>query len=248
METAMSEDTRSRPERLNRPRLEDVPVIKLNSWAELEPVYGAAQRYEIVRAGVKLEFFTHLKKDAPYLYAWGQGAVDREKLDPPIFQRWSWAAECPYSVLIHSDATLYLGKINIGWCLGTTAQYYLPYYQEALLAFLRVTALPPQRLLLYGSSAGGFTALMLGGLIPEATVIVNNPQTDVTRYSDRHVGPLLQTCFGGMEFAEARALFPTRFCAWELYRSLAHLLQLPPKNRGLDHASPCLVRTGVFWG
>jgi hypothetical protein len=22
----------------------------------------------------------------------------------------------------------------------------------------------------------------------------------------------------------------------------------PKKNRGLDHASPCLVRTGVFWG
>jgi pimeloyl-ACP methyl ester carboxylesterase len=214
----MPEDNRPRAEKLSRPSLDEVPIIELASWDDLEPVYGESRRYEIVRDGVKFEFFTHLKKDSPYLYAWSQGAVDRSRLDPPIFQRWSWAHECPHSVVICSDSTLYLAKINLGWCLGTAEHYYLPYYVEALHAFLGILGLSPDRLMLYGSSAGGFIALMLGGHIPEATIVVNNPQTDLAHYKEYHIAPLLEYCFGGIELTEARASYPTRLCAWELYR------------------------------
>ena len=200
------------------PKLEDVPVVTLESWDDLEPVYGESRRYEIVRDGVKFEFFAHFKRKSPYLYAWGQGAADRAKLDPPVFQRWSWAHECPHSVLIFSDSTLYLGKINLGWCMGTAEHYYLPYYVEALRAVLKALGLGSEKLLLYGSSAGGFVSLMLGGHIPEATIVVNNPQIDLTKYKEYHIAALMEYCFDGMDLAEARAKYADRLVVWELYR------------------------------
>jgi hypothetical protein len=231
----MSVDTRPGYEKNTKPRLEDVSVIELNSLDQFEPVYGKSVRYQVIIDDVKFEFFTNFKENSPYMYVWGQGAVDRQKLNPPIFQRWSWADECPYSVLIHSDSTLNLGGINIGWCLGSEEQYYLPYHESIIRATLKAQSLSEDKLLLYGGSAGGFVSLMLGGYIQGATVVVNNPQIDITKYTDRHVTPLLDTCFNGISFTEARTKYPTRFCVWELYREKQYIPKLYYSQNILDY-------------
>jgi predicted rRNA methylase YqxC with S4 and FtsJ domains len=52
--------------------------------------------------------------------------------------------------------------------------------------------IPEYNVLFYGSSAGGFMSLMLAGMFDNSIAVVNNPQTVVHNYYQRHV---LILCF-----------------------------------------------------
>lgn len=127
------------------------------------------------------------------------GARDPAARSLPKFDRWTWAPRYPGPVLCISDPTLYLGDetLRIGWYVGTDTQD----WQAALAALVRTVAaqlgLATREVIAYGSSAGGFGALMLASHLGDATAIAINPQTEVLRYSKRLVRPFLEASFGG---------------------------------------------------
>ncbi len=80
-----------------------------------------------------------------------------------------------------------------------------------------------QDVLFYGSSAGGFAALMMAGHLKDGLVIVNNPQTNILEYREHLVQAILATKFRGMSKEEAFNRYPTRFSVSALFKEVNYI-------------------------
>ena len=69
--------------------------------------------------------------------------------------------------------------------------------------FLGVTN---KNLYFYDFSAGGFASLLVSAYFKSATAIVNNPQTDMTKYDLGHVERILKLGFMGMTVEDYKSL------------------------------------------
>jgi hypothetical protein len=183
--------------------------------------------YKINHSGITFDLFCNLKKESSILYVLGQGAIDeqkRHKYGLPLFQRWSWFEDFPYSVMIFSDPTLYIGNLEIGWFQGTKETYYLPLTCEIIQHFINRLGLTTKNIIFSGSSAGGFTSLMMAGYFPNSSVFVNNPQTDIRKYHQSLFEKLISICFSGISLEEALDIkFESRFSVVKHYHDTKNI-------------------------
>ncbi|WBL14540.1 glycosyl transferase family 2 [Sutcliffiella sp. NC1] len=143
---------------------------------------------------VKFDFLLRIKRNSSKAIVFGSGAYDASsELRPPIFQRHKWIQYFDETTIFYNDPTLYLNKLNIGWGVGIGERHYLTEIAEILIILLEKLSIKNEKTLFYGSSAGGFMSLMLSGLIKESTALINNPQTIVWNYNDKHVNALFST-------------------------------------------------------
>jgi hypothetical protein len=201
--------------------------IDCSSIEDLEPVYGEYAIYKINHHGVLFELLTHFRENSPLLYILGQGSINdekRKKYGLPLFQRWSWTTDLPCSVIILNDPTIYMGNLEVGWFQGTKDNYYLPIACELIQVFLNKINLNSKDVIFSGSSAGGFTSLMMAGSFPDSAVFVNNPQTDIRKYRKNSIEKLLNASFSGMSIEDAQdRQFDYRFSVIEYYRSISKI-------------------------
>jgi hypothetical protein len=203
--------------------LRDTKRHRYDSIGAVEPIFDAPGVLEIDVDGVFFELYASLVEDSPHLLVFGQGAVDREKFELPVFQRWSWALSHPSSVLVLNDPTLYQGKIPLGWFQGTAERSYLPDAVAIVGHIAEHLGRQPTDVLFYGSSGGGFTSLAMAAMMRGACALANNPQTDVTRYYKSHVTALLEAGFGGIPIKEARERYAERMNLVRIFRKLNHV-------------------------
>ncbi|WP_117149367.1 alpha/beta hydrolase [Paraliobacillus zengyii] len=174
---------------------------------------------EINKNGVNFEFLMRIKSDSDKAIIFGSGAYDATSdLNPPIFQRHKWMKHFDETLIYFNDPTLYLGKINIGWGFGSATSYYLEEIAEILSILLEKIKIDRKKVLLYGSSAGGFMALMLGGILKGAHVLVNNPQTIVWNYYDRHVNSMFNVTMPALNRDEIIETYKHRLNVYEFYK------------------------------
>jgi hypothetical protein len=201
--------------------------IDCSSIEDLEPVYGEYAIYKINHHGVPFEILTHFRENSPLVYVFGQGSINdekRKKYGLPLFQRWSWAKDLAYSVIILNDPTLYMGNLEVGWFQGTKENCYLPLTCELIQVFLNKVNLNSKNVIFTGSSAGGFTSLMMAGAFPDSSVFVNNPQTDIRKDCQNSIEKLLNASFSGMSIEDAQdRQFDYRFSVIEYYRSISKI-------------------------
>lgn len=99
--------------------------------------------------------------------------------------------------LSFSDPTLYLSpKLPLAWYAGNQFQTDL---QSVITRIIRKVAVSigAKRIVLFGSSGGGFASLIQAAALPEAVVVVANAQTDVLRYHKDHVNRYIEIAWGG---------------------------------------------------
>jgi len=169
--------------------------------------------YRFQRDGMTYDFIVSpAAHPTDELFLLFSGNMDREKMHPPVFQRWSWARRFAGHCIYFSDPTLHLGtNFGLSWYCGTSAIDPMPVIAELALDIAARLGIARSNLLAYGSSGGGFAALRLATLVPELSVVAINPQTDVTRYRPRLVQAYLDSCIGGISPEEALQRFPRRF-------------------------------------
>ncbi|WP_153011614.1 hypothetical protein [Serinicoccus chungangensis] len=64
-----------------------------------------------------------------------------------------------------------------------------------------ISAVQPERVVLFGASGGGFAALYFSNLVPDSFAVVMNPQTDIAAYVPGPVKVWRDTCWAGKELA-----------------------------------------------
>lgn len=114
----------------------------------------------------------------------GSGAFNKEKgydRTGPWFNRWSWTFDD--STLYYHDPTLYLADDIYGpWGLGTPETWYLEKISIITSRIAEVMGVKNNDILFYGSSAGGFTSLMLSVMVKDSVCLAEVPQFDITSW------------------------------------------------------------------
>ncbi|WP_155293191.1 hypothetical protein [Comamonas testosteroni] len=135
----------------------------------------------------------------PNLFVILPSAVTRSAVTLPFFNRFTWAAKnlFPGNVLCISDPTLNCSeKLSIGWCKGNE-NYNLP---NLIADFIKEVAdtlgIESRNIVLWGSSAGGYSSLEISELIGDCTAVAINPQTNINIYENQDQVKLLKVlCF-----------------------------------------------------
>jgi len=186
------------------------------------------------RAGLRFDYLLHLRRKAEKLLVILPNAIP-EKLRAegklPYFPRWSWIEEIKHSVVIVNDPVLFLNdKVLLGWMAGTKDAYATELCLETLDEIMDSHKLTEDRLVLFGSSGGGFVGLVMGARRPKATVIADIPQTNILQYYERLWRAGLDVYYPGETAESLLAAWPERFVALEAFRkysipSRIHYLQ-----------------------
>lgn len=126
-------------------------------------------------------------------------AIDRTKHTLPVFNRWTWAGKFSGHVLCVADPTLELdSRMKLGWYLGTETHDATAELSRLIHSFAKVLDIPDEKVVFWGSSAGGFGALALASRFPGSTAVAINAQTDALAYHvDDDVELVRNKCFGG---------------------------------------------------
>lgn len=105
-------------------------------------------------------------------------------LDLPFFTRWSFHRYTDYSCLCITDPTYYaFSKCKVGWYFGTEKQNYRKTTAELISHIAQELDIPAEKIILYGSSAGGTGAIEISRFIDGCSVISINPQLNLSETS-----------------------------------------------------------------
>lgn len=182
-----------------------------------------ATMYSINYNNQTYDFLVKRDLNDPNLTVMGSGAYDSDKGDLPVFQRHSWMHKIDGNVIYYNDPTLYLDKINIGWGQGTEEEFYLQNISEILKSIAENIGINHKNILFYGSSAGGFMSLVLGGYVKGSSVLVNNPQTIVPNYYEQHVNAMCSVSYNVFDYKKVNDKFKNRLDIRAFYKDINYV-------------------------
>jgi pimeloyl-ACP methyl ester carboxylesterase len=199
------------------------PVVWEGTAQQLPVIRDRQVQYRIqLPLGGMLDMFAVIRSSSDKVVISGQDALNRSKPPLPYFARWSWHEHLPCSFVTFNDPTLYRSETMLGgWCQYDAGHFGVELIAEVLDRLLTAAGIAQENAVLYGTSAGGFWALMTGALLPAATVVVDIPQTDLLNYPQRHhVRHLLDVAYAGIPQDEARERFAHRLVVSRYYEHL----------------------------
>lgn len=150
---------------------------------------------------VKYEFILNFKSQSNKIIAIGSGALNNNSThdrNRPWFNRWSWIDLFDESVVYYNDPTLYLSSDFLcGWGVGTEYDYYLEHIKDIIVAIADLMEIKSEHILFYGSSAGGFTSIILATLVRGSMALADIPQMDLRNYGDWNLRNFKKYSFPG---------------------------------------------------
>lgn len=148
------------------------------------------------------------------LFVLTPSAIDRSKMVLPVFSRWTWAAEglFPGHALCVADPTLELSEsLRLGWLIGNKEKCATTELADFVVKFAKSRGIPNEKIVFYGSSASGFSALALAACIEGSTAVAINSQTDALSYEiSKQVSLIQEYCFNNLTQEEIRSNFSNR--------------------------------------
>nr|VFK67895.1 MAG: hypothetical protein BECKUNK1418G_GA0071005_11736 [Candidatus Kentron sp. UNK]VFK73178.1 MAG: hypothetical protein BECKUNK1418H_GA0071006_11706 [Candidatus Kentron sp. UNK] len=216
--------------------MRDIKSHTIYSTTELDLIYDEPVLNELHDWPYSNHFFSYFKRESTRLVVMLQGGIDREKVPLPVFQRWSWSEEIKGSVLILNDPTLFGNQLILGWWQGEESSYALSSACDFIRLIIGKLGYSIQDVLFYGSSAGGFSALMMAGHLGCGLAIVNNPQINLLeRHIEQPFQAVLETKFRGISREEAFNEYPTRFSVSALFKEINYIPRILYYQNVKDH-------------
>jgi hypothetical protein len=192
---------------------------------------------------VKYEFLVRFSSINKNLICFGSGSYDpkRENISPPIYRRHSWQKEFEESVIYYNDPTLYNDpNLTLGWGVGKNEEWYLPVIADIIRILAKKNGIEHENILFFGSSGGGFTAIILSTFIKNSTVMVNNPQILLTKWKGLF-NTMIEKCFENMDLETILKEYGCRFDVIELFKcekympKITYIVNIDSKDDILNH-------------
>ncbi|MBR9863133.1 MAG: hypothetical protein GYB24_06810 [Rhodobacteraceae bacterium] len=145
-------------------------------------VYSTVQEIPEGTAGLVEGQYVWKGEDRSRVFIFFCGAVSGKMIPlSPIFQRWKWVHKFSHSVVIAHDPLIKSsGKLQLAWYTGTNNG---ADFDEIVSVPLRLArSLTDGEVCAFGSSGGGFAALMATVRNHVDSTLAINPQTNVLRY------------------------------------------------------------------
>lgn len=174
------------------------------------PLSKGIKTYSYVEGDCRLEFYANIR-DKKSLVVMLPGATSRRH-GHRDFQRYTWAEEFPDSdIIAFSDPTIKNGnKLTIGWFQNSEETFGVNVVSRLIDKLITAHHYKESETLIWGSSAGGFTALKLGEVLDKVSVLAINPQLFLYNYQKVHYDALLASVYGGMAHQDVLRSFKDR--------------------------------------
>lgn len=140
-----------------------------------------AQRFRHAYPGGRMLDSLLVNRGSRTLMVSFHGALDRKRYSVPRFERLRSLTKYRVNSLYFSDPSLHIDpSLELSWFTGWKGVN----VHRDMATWIAVTAeaLGSDRVVLTGSSGGGFAALMVGSYIPDSVVITYSPQVDIRLY------------------------------------------------------------------
>jgi pimeloyl-ACP methyl ester carboxylesterase len=174
--------------------------------------------FAVQEAGFGIPCFLGRQPGADRLYVLLNGAVDRKITPLPAFARWNWRPIFKANLLCVGDPTLYLDeKLRLGWYLGTADRDPIDGLLAILARVAEALGIPPEKVIFYASSGGGFAGLRAAARLPVGRCVAINPQIEIFRYHPP-LGRIMRVFAPKLSEAEITARWPERWSAIEAVR------------------------------
>lgn len=155
--------------------------------------------------GSKMEAIVRFRKNAKNVLVFFPSAQKQsEPPKIPVFHRASWATEFPDSTIIAlSDPALNDAGGHACWFLSSDYEKdYIESLSDFLILITNELSLSGLRMYLYGSSMGGFGALMVACHLPNSHAIAEVPQLDLRTYPHQSAKSWLKSNVLGVDVNE----------------------------------------------
>lgn len=150
---------------------------------------------------------------ADRLFIMLNGAVDRSK-PLPVFARWNWGKALGGHVLAVCDPTLFLDdELRLGWFVGNRTMDPMRALHRTVETVRGLLGIAADRMVFYGSSGGGFAAIVAAAGLPQGRAVAINPQTDITLYYPRAVANITKVFAAGWTPQRCLDAYPLRWSA-----------------------------------
>lgn len=206
--------------------LDKLKDIRQLDWPLEQLPFDERAALRVDRNGLRYDMLwspSDKEEDRQRLFILLSGRVYRDKMQIPVFQRWSWARKFPGNCLYISDPSLWQDDdLGLAWYAGNTETDAIEGMSEIVGEIAEALGIDNTGIIAYGSSGGGFAAMRLATKMPEIGVVTINPQVDVYNFYPKQVRKFLDVCFAGFDAEEVRELFEDRVC---LLPSVSRLLE-----------------------
>lgn len=175
-----------------------IPTVNVPSLSEFRLKPGR-HIYRVENGDLPIQIYAKFTKSRRPLMVFGQGMVDRSQFQLPRFQRMNWQDDFMENIIVLNDPTLYLAdNLNLGWMVGNKDNHVLMSIIELIRKIRNQILIEDRNILFFGTSAGGFTSLMMSLHFDNCAVVVNNPQTNILKFTRGGVQRLFSLAFPGM--------------------------------------------------
>ena len=191
---------------------------------------------EVFYDNIKFEFIAYFTEN-PNLLCFGTGASPRKSktsdgktIKPPYFNRWSWYESFDENFIAYADPIYYIDdEIRIGWYVGDKNNWHLASIAKIILMISHNLQISNNNILFFGSSGGGFSSVVLGTLLRDSKVLINNAQYDVMTYNQKDVKKLfeiLHYSFKGYSDEELYNVIKYRLTCIELFKKVKYVPEI----------------------
>ena len=161
---------------LNAPR---VSLDRVAEFPETQAL-GATQYQYKYSEGPKLDALL-VNKGSDTLVVSLHGALNRQRFTLPRYERLRTLTAYSVSSMYFTDPTLYLDdQLQLGWYTGWKGQDVQAHIAEWIIAAQK--AVSASKVIISGSSGGGFGALQISSKIPGSLAVVFNPSVYIRGY------------------------------------------------------------------
>ncbi|MGP9765411.1 hypothetical protein ACT3UM_06745 [Halomonas sp. AOP13-D3-9] len=153
-------------------------------------------QYSLSENGLQYDFLWSPKNKGGKLFVLFSGDILREKNEPPVYQRWSWAPSFPGNCLYISDPSLNMSNnLGLAWYVGNNELDPMHGIANIVKKVCVLYNIDYKDVVSYGSSGGGFAAIRFLLFFEEATAVAINPQTNIEKYHKSKVRDFLRELF-----------------------------------------------------
>ncbi|GLO10228.1 hypothetical protein PPUJ20005_41970 [Pseudomonas putida] len=131
----------------------------------------------------RFECFAHFVSNSKKLVCLMPSALPAGREKPEaVFHRWSWSSHIHENVISLNDPTFSINDIYCGWFLGDGTKDLISRHAKQVQQIARKLNVSNCDIIFYGSSMGGFAALMMASVVEGSLAIAEVPQLDLRDY------------------------------------------------------------------
>ena len=153
-------------------------------------------RFDVVVDGLVYPCHLDARPGRPLFVSLNAAVTDEERRSKPVFSRWNYADIFRAQVLCISDPlVLQHPTLSSGWYLGAPGRDGVQDIVDIVAAVCRAIGLDASRVVFYGSSSGGFAALMAASRMERGRAVAINAQTRPFVYGGTPIARLLASAY-----------------------------------------------------